>query len=593
MQIDRLYIRGNGKDFDFVPGKVNTFFGDNAAGKTTLLEGIRYLMTGSTPVPTMSVQATADLAHISREKEDGYHVKSKIEGKTVASSAVDSFLAEKMNSDPATVKMQSVQEIVFTDPKKMMSTILSRIPQNLTVDLVKEYCGKITPEEAGKIDDYFKSVPKENGKFGISQMEKAGVYFHNERLVHQRIVNDLTIKLKGYPVCKTVQKTAEEIDTDIMKAAASETESDYMERLHQWERLKLAEDRKKKEIENLNNQMNAIKIKKEPPASYREEAATGLEKSLASVAANQKTTAVLEANIQSFEKILSVLKTDICPISALSQGKLTIRCTVDKTSTIADISETLEKNRSALMETKGTIKKLEEDICDFRKKISDFEGWMSEYRKYIDLTEKINLLKNTSEVIIPEKPIWNKPEFDINVLKRMKDECQKWQEAESMREKIREEEKQVELNASLEEKLSKDAKSAFIKHYIDVLSDELDKSIRQLGDHEAKFVCKNDEISMMVRPKGAVSFRDVTQLSTGECLVTSIAISILMNQLSRSGVLLIDNVEALDSRSLEKLKGILNDKKFLKNFDHVFVCGVGHEEVIRILSGIKDAKKIN
>ena len=53
----------------------------------------------------------------------------------------------------------------------------------------------------------------------------------------------------------------------------------------------------------------------------------------------------------------------------------------------------------------------------------------------------------------------------------------------------------------------------------------------------------------------------------------------LLNQLSNSRLLFLDNVEALDAGALGNLRRMMEQPDFLDSYDHIFICGVNHIDV--------------
>lgn len=73
---------------------------------------------------------------------------------------------------------------------------------------------------------------------------------------------------------------------------------------------------------------------------------------------------------------------------------------------------------------------------------------------------------------------------------------------------------------------------------------------------------------------------DSHQLSGGESLILRFLMLDMLNQLTGTHLMFLDNIEVLDDDALTYLVNIITSKEFEDEYDHVFIAGVNHPDVI-------------
>lgn len=74
-----------------------------------------------------------------------------------------------------------------------------------------------------------------------------------------------------------------------------------------------------------------------------------------------------------------------------------------------------------------------------------------------------------------------------------------------------------------------------------------------------------------------MDFVDLSDVSTGEQTLAIFLILDMLNQLSGFGILMLDNLDALDANALDELMGVLTSKEVLDRYDHIFISMLAHE----------------
>lgn len=87
----------------------------------------------------------------------------------------------------------------------------------------------------------------------------------------------------------------------------------------------------------------------------------------------------------------------------------------------------------------------------------------------------------------------------------------------------------------------------------------------------------NNGVTILCKPKASVDFVDLSDVSTGEQTLAIFLILDMLNQLSGFGILMLDNLDALDANALDELMGVLTSKEVLDRYDHIFISMLAHE----------------
>ena len=572
MQIDSIKIISHGQTIETAPGKVNFYFGKNGAGKTTLLDGIRYLITGESASDDISVSAVADLTHMSRTKEGGKAVSCTLGGQKTSGTGLSDFICGKMNTDRETVKMQVIPEISMMDPKRMLSVIMNHIPEALNAKKLIAYAkdAGASAEALKLLEGKLEAAPD---SFGIDQINSLAVKIHEERLEKTKRLNAVEVLINANTSTEPKRK-AEEIEALIAAANDAEPEASYNRRLILYNQAVSAENDRVKKIDRLSgevaplltmvamteDEMNAVRHKQ------RE-----CESKLLDV---RKQKATVSANVEILKKTLGILETNVCPISKR------LVCTADRTGLSVDIKKALENNDAVLRSMEANEASLEKEYAEaVKEEETENRKRRSSLERDAKLREIDILTKNP--ITVPEKPvrIESATGLDPDVLKRELVNVRNWEERQRLEAERDALTAATAVMRELETALTKNVKSVILSAYVEVLSDVLNDTVKAFPGYGAKLMTENGSAVLQVKAPGSNEYRSPETLSTGERLIADIAAAVMFNEISKTGVLFIDNVESLDETNLAELKKILEKKKFTDCFDHIFVCGVDHENV--------------
>lgn len=568
------------------PKKINTMLYGNGVGKSTFIEAIRFLLTGDSDRDSISVTAKADLVCISRTKEPGKTPVCVLGGKKVSGTALTDFVTSRMSSLPGIVKMQMNPGVSLTDPKTLMTNIMSRIPEDLNETRLIEYAKRSgLPEECvPKLSEYVKESVSE--EFGLEKIDKIVETIRTKRLGLAGKLLDVTAMIRQTNAVEP-SMTPEQIEELIRRSSDAESEKSFNDRLMAWERMAKEQKSIADEIARIEKEISGIGTVAPLSEAERKAAESTIDANYAKTVEMQKSIAAHKANIALFKKTLAALCENVCPIS----GRIV--CTVDKTGLKEEVESALKANESSVASLSETFSKITED----KKRCEEIIRKDNEERRKAERLSHLESTLSTKKMLVKDLPA--RPEkktsltgLDIDVLKKDLANALAWKRKQELVSEDKRLSEEIEQLRTIENVLRGETKSVIISTYIDVLSDCVNDAIRMFPGYTARLVTKNGSVAMMVKIPGEQTARPAETLSTGERLIADMALSVMLNEISKTGLLFIDNVECLDRKNLESLKAILEKKKFTDSFDHVFICGVAHPEVKAVLESIKDVNKM-
>lgn len=132
------------------------------------------------------------------------------------------------------------------------------------------------------------------------------------------------------------------------------------------------------------------------------------------------------------------------------------------------------------------------------------------------------------------------------------------------------------------------AKSGLREKIIASVLEPLEKHCNALADKlrldfQLSIQVKNG-VTILCKPKSSVDFVNLTDVSTGEQTLAIFLILDMLNELSGFGILMMDNLDALDASALDELMAVLTSPEVLDRYDHIFVSMVAHDDSVDVLN---------
>ena len=593
MKLEKIQVLSwKKKTFDFKPGKLNYCFHGNGYGKTSLLDAIRYGLTGSLPEydtdggAVRIIEASSGL-DIYRTRG----INSTIcriggpEGKKTTEKALNKALADISGVSSDNLKMLSSGDIFSRmKPDDFLALLLGFIPEQLTYETVTSYIDGFTDEMDFMLEFY---LPNE-GMFGIQTVDECAAALADARRGAKAELN------RNKQVLTTLKhgetgRTLEQIESDLIDIEVKERAAvDIDKRQKEYEMLKARREKQDKQIEDreawLENEAN--KEEKPDPAALiawkkERQEKDALKKKLV------VDQATINAAIQSLERSLKYLNLDVCVISKK------LACTTDKSGAKGEVTEALERNRKLLEQHTAGIKACEARIAEIDKAVEDYYASDKRYNLYQRVVNELKTLKE-SLVTAPEKPAAGNGASLAEQKKKLMEEKELVtagiyrRKLETMNHGL---ENDIVVYTSLIDAFADKGpvKTGIINYYVHEFETVCNTHSELAEGFKISFV-PEDGVKVYAKTPASPEPVYYTGLSSGEKILVSFLVLDMLNQLTGMRIAFIDNLEQLDRRSLEYAHNILISEEFLDSYDHVFVCGVDNQDVQEVFSGDEAVK---
>lgn len=578
MKIQKIVIENfKGIKFTtFMPKEEPTWlFDKNGSGKTSFLEALRYGLTGKMPKDILYHGADEGFVTILFNDPDNTTVtryfysgakpnKVKVNSKTCTAKEAQKIICEIMNASDEQLDVltsnEVFQELIKGDLGKFL---LSFITEPMTIEKLYDIC-EFTDDEKAKIADD-KLLPK---KFDVSITDSVYQVLFAERASLKKQVASLEAK---YDFEEPLPEPKYKSEADIKKA-----EDEYIklsgeaafekEKLDAYNKALTEYNSRKARQETLKRKLDELVAKLEVETT--ESDVDNVNKTLNNaVTMKHNFETIIASNkvvVNNQKKILDALDSDKCPISSC------LICKTDKTKAKADVEESISAAQSAVDTASEGVTKESEIIKEANNRLSYL-------RAQLNITNEIKALKcRISDIDVGEEP--SKPAIvtisgDWKLFPVYKKEYEEYYDFVSAKELLGVLIKKTAIVDGLVKKFSSkgDVETAIMKHYCDLFDTEAEM-IANAFDYQVKFRPENG-VKLSIVPAGKTAEVDFTSLSTGEKLIVSIIIYVVLNNLMGTDIIILDDFNDLDAENAAHAKDIVQAVYRDLGITTIFVAG--------------------
>lgn len=597
------YTVANFKGVDFmsennVP-KRTIFVGPNGSGKSSMLEGIRYGITGDCPsnavranAPYASVLIELDkLAPIERIQHAGNKPNQiRYSGTLTTQKSVSEQIQSTFNINLDTMKNITSGEILRAMSAGELSKFLTEsglLPLSVDVEEVIKEC-KLSADAAAMIKVFLPPMPN---KFGLDDINGCYEEFFEQRKLITRDIKAEEAKAAAYNG-PAPTKTIADIDKAI--ASMSTTSADvviYQNAKALYDKAKLQFDRQQAEIKRLDEFLskNACKA---PDEGKKANAEFQLRNLSAKEASATGTISVLEKNLKMLEKMLSDLKSPKCPLS----DKLI--CTTDKTAIKDELEETIKNTKAELDKQKALINDINKKIDMFNKQISDYKNDLDKFLKFQSESERLVALR---AAVVPLPPVPVEPKTKpvdtaaIDALNKEKSNIIAYNLAKDAEKRVVDLEKSKavvqEIVAALDPKGG--IRESVIAYALTPLVDYCNKRSKQMNlDIEIDIKASSGSRIYCKTPSSGGAFVPLESASSGQKAIILFLVMDMLNFLSGLGILFLDGLEVLDKSAFDALLTILESPESDQTYNHIFMSVVDHDDINDVIAKHSGSLKV-
>lgn len=564
---------------------INVLCGPNRTGKSSLLNALKYGLSGEEPegeivrdgAPKTAVGMTfEDGTAIIRQKTAGGSNSFFLE-KTRTTKTLVNHAVENSSGVPMTALRVASSEDVLRSlkPQEFRKLILSYTDDLLNTETVAAMVPDLTDEMYAELK---KRLPED--EFGTNTLEAFYKQINEDRLLQRRaiIAKEETIK-----VLRESEKpflTREELLLKEKEYLAKNAEvAAYKEKLAAYEKAKKLYEAQKKAIDEYHRQIDEIKAEKKSDADRQ-----AIEEKI------RKTTelmnsarASLDACIRSArdtEKVISNLSTTICPLSE----KLV--CTTDKTKVKDELNAALTSMRSGIENGEKTVAALAAELESLSANLKSFDKEQEEYRRKEFLMKELAKAEST-KIEIPPEPKKPEVENDERWLVEIRKQLSAWDNLEKAKhlEAVVENGKRI---LSVFEALSKafepkgQVMNRITERYMTAFEDKCNEKADKLRKGMRVRFTSSDGVYVALDTDGTGTFLDYASLSGAEKALYIFLMLDLLNALSGLRIMVIDELSVLDKNTFRALVSLVMENK--DDYDHIFMSAVNHDDTLQVLS---------
>lgn len=592
-------IHGN-KYVSISPAKLNFITGPSGSGKSSLMEAIRYGITGkagddhiTTGTTRASIAMTVPrIGTIERSVSNDGKTKVRLNGKTTtAKSIVEQYAA--------------VYGFTLTDANLLFSSDV--LKHALGKDLA-EYLlnggfisndmsyarllalNPLEPEIADELErtlfsaEDIASLPRESRKITLENIEAAYQQFRASRPSLKKMYAEEAAqgKFDGDAPAKTAAQIQEEINALQVKIAVERRKAaDYPKALKESENLKAA-------LKKAESDLAAYASAKPVTAKERETANANKLNATKLVDETRLALQTAKQDAKNLQKTLDMLTTSRCPISNA------LVCTTDKTSVRSELEDTISLKLDSAdmleMRLEGYVKSLE----DARRICDDLVKQEGAYKMRLSLAQQVERLRE-AKITIPEKPdptILAKLQEDAEKLRAEHATALQYESASEHAGRAQALAHRLEIAETLVKELAPNGgvRKQVLVHSIGPMEDVCNESMKiALPKYKLRF--DTDDNFNIVLEDSAGKCIGFDSISNGEQLRVAFVLMLMLNQVNQVRILMLDNLNDLDVAAFQDFLKMLEavDPTY---YDHIFLSGIDHEGFVDVFNKCSISHKV-
>ena len=579
MKIKRVEtVNFNGKDHDFEPKKLNPIIDKNGSGKTSLLRAMLWGLTGEkTEADDTEVRITLSDDFIIERGRYGGKNACKLNGTKVTEKALNQAIEDRTGIAIDNIKLSASEEVLEAKkPEDLLKALIGFVSENLTVEKIIAHLTSPSKAIEDKVRASFPAMPKE---FSLEEVSNVYTKLYAERKAGSTAYKTKDAVLTSLKSSTTAPKRKlEAIDEELLKIQVAEkTASDSVQKLREWERADAQEKKRLADMEAIQKEAMSTTYKGYTTAQIQlqDGQRAKAEAELLKLTSSETT---IRNNIDIFERTLKNLDKPVCPISE----KLV--CTTDKTAIKAELETSVANNKKLLSDIEMKKKTCNEAIEAYKEWKKGYDKDLAAYQKRSELIGRYKALKE-HPIPVPEKPVV------IDASKVMSEKAALIAEKKNAENFMQIKKLETELAKLKEELLVVDylvnafkdkgeVKEAIIRDYLSIFEDTMNERAKTFCPGYVVSLSVNGGLKMAMKTPYNKDAHDSSTLSGGESLILRFLMLDMLNQLTGTKLMFIDNVEILDDNALKHLINIVSSKEFEDEYDHVFIAGVDHPDIL-------------
>lgn len=572
------------EDLQLNAKKLNAIIGKCGSGKSSLLDAIRFALTGKAGKEVIRkgcreasvVLRFSDNSTIERIRRTSENI-SKCNGKSSTKRSLDEFLTAR-NMNPCWIEsLCSVDWFAGLSSKDLNNFFMTILPLRAKAETVVELVAQLDKDLTEKKEKYLmEEILKKQEIFNFNDLANG---YNTAYTVRQELKRKYNEMLPRCTFNETVPaKTREDIEKELNNISQVEAaEKEYSKRLKEYTSSKKQHDLAIKRLDEMKKELDTYSSCKKPKEETKTQAEADRKLFQVHIKRTNEYIGTINSTLDLLKRTLDNLDKPICPISEK------LICTTDKYQLKEELLSLIQKNENALASNKEFLAKCEDQV---RKRDDIISNYQKEVYRY---EQKTTLENNISKFIVPE--ILPEPQkVEKAHLEAKKKELLDLLSILSRYEKVQQNKKEL---AKIKDKYDLaqfavkvlDSKigipALILQRTLRFFEKKCNEKASLLREGFQIHFLSDNGITIQVSPGKGKPFVDMKEVSTGEFVCVAYILMTMIGEATKCHLFLIDNLDRLDTEYLNALLSLLEEDK---KIEQVFLGGVDHADVEQTLN---------
>lgn len=572
------------EDLQLNAKKLNAIIGKCGSGKSSLLDAIRFALTGKAGKEVIRkgcreasvVLRFSDNSTIERIRRTSENI-SKCNGKSSTKRSLDEFLTAR-NMNPCWIEsLCSVDWFAGLSSKDLNNFFMTILPLRAKAETVVELVAQLDKGLTEKKEKYLmEEILKKQEIFSFNDLANG---YNTAYTVRQELKRKYNEMLPRCTFNETVPaKTREDIEKELNNISQVEAaEKEYSKRLEEYASSKKQHDLAIKRLDEMKKELDTYSSCKKPKEETKTQAEADRKLFQVHIKKTNEYIGTINSTLDLLKRTLDNLDKPICPISEK------LICTTDKSQLKEELLSLIQKNENALASNKEFLAKCEDQV---RKRDDIISNYQKEVYRY---EQKTTLENNISKFIVPE--ILPEPQkVEKAHLEAKKKELLDLLSILSRYEKVQQNKKEL---AKIKDKYDLaqfavkvlDSKigipALILQRTLRFFEKKCNEKASLLREGFQIHFLSDNGITIQVSPGKGKPFVDMKEVSTGEFVCVAYILMTMIGEATKCHLFLIDNLDRLDTEYLNALLSLLEEDE---KIEQVFLGGIDHADVEQTLN---------
>lgn len=572
------------EDLQLNAKKLNAIIGKCGSGKSSLLDAIRFALTGKAGKEVIRkgcreasvVLRFSDNSTIERIRRTSENI-SKCNGKSSTKRSLDEFLTAR-NMNPCWIEsLCSVDWFAGLSSKDLNNFFMTILPLRAKAETVVELVAQLDKDLTEKKEKYLmEEILKKQEIFSFNDLANG---YNTAYTVRQELKRKYNEMLPRCTFNETVPaKTREDIEKELNNISQVEAaEKEYSKRLKEYASSKKQHDLAIKRLDEMKKELDTYSSCKKPKEETKAQAEADRKLFQVHIKRTNEYIGTINSTLDLLKRTLDNLDKPICPISEK------LICTTNKSQLKEELLSLIQKNENALASNKEFLAKCEDQV---RKRDDIISNYQKEVYRY---EQKTTLENNISKFIVPE--ILPEPQkVEKAHLEAKKKELLDLLSILSRYEKVQQNKKELAKIKGkydlaqfavkvLDSKIGIPA--LILQRTLRFFEKKCNEKASLLREGFQIHFLSDNGITIQVSPGKGKPFVDMKEVSTGEFVCVAYILMTMIGEATKCHLFLIDNLDRLDTEYLNALLSLLEEDK---KIEQVFLGGVDHADVEQTLN---------